>query len=121
VVVTLPEEMPTSETEELVGSLRRELQMPVAALVVNQTLPPLFEQRTDVARRGALALDEVPAFAPIGQAMRTRAIREEIQREMMTRLQSLHAPMVTLPALPVDRVRRAHMQQLSKILSDAGI
>ena len=86
VVATLPEEMPTAETEELVGKLRGELQMPVAAMVVNQVLPPLFANRYDVGLKAADALREVPAFAPIGQAVRTRVTREGIQRVMMLRL-----------------------------------
>src|SRR5262245_8789629 len=73
VVVTLPEEMPTAETEELVAQLRAPaLNLPLSALVVNQALVPLFDKREEPARKAADALDEVPAFAPLGAATRTR-------------------------------------------------
>ncbi len=121
VVVTLPEEMPTAETEELVATLRGSLKMPIAAMVVNQVLAPLFESRHDAARRAAEVLLDVPAFRPIGAAVRTRVAREGIQADMMVRLRSLQAPMITLPALAVDRVRRAQMQVLAKGLGDQGV
>jgi anion-transporting ArsA/GET3 family ATPase len=121
VVVTLPEEMPTAETEELVGTLRTSLQMPVAAMVVNQVLPPLFETRHEAANKAAVALDEVPAFAPIAKAVRNRVAREIIQREMMDRIAKLNAPTLTLPALAVERVRRAQMQVLAKTLGEQRV
>jgi anion-transporting ArsA/GET3 family ATPase len=121
VVVTLPEEMPTAETEELVVQLREGLRMPLAALVVNQVLPPLFEGRVEAAQKAAAALGEVPAFAPLGQAVRTRVAREQIQKRNMDRLAAIHAPRALLPALAVERMRRAQMQVLAKGLEAAGI
>jgi len=48
VVVTMPEELPVTETLELVGTVDQELALPVGALVVNGVLPPLF---SDVERK----------------------------------------------------------------------
>lgn len=42
VVVTVPEEMPVSETLELIGRLHGETHIDVAAVVVNRVLPELF-------------------------------------------------------------------------------
>jgi anion-transporting ArsA/GET3 family ATPase len=42
VVVTVPEEMPVSETLELIDRLRGETQIDVASVVVNRVLPELF-------------------------------------------------------------------------------
>ncbi|HEV3402465.1 MAG TPA: ArsA-related P-loop ATPase [Acidimicrobiales bacterium] len=42
VVVATPEEMPVNETIELVGRMRRETDVDVAAIVVNRVLPELF-------------------------------------------------------------------------------
>ncbi len=42
VVVTTPEEMPVNETIELVGKVRSETRIDVAAIVVNRVLPELF-------------------------------------------------------------------------------
>lgn len=121
VVVTIPEEMPTTETEELVAHLREGLLMPPAVLIVNQALPPLFEGRQELAQKAADALEQVPAFAPLGHAIRARVARETIQQRMMERLAALHTPRAVLPALPVERMRRAHLQALAKTLADAGI
>ena len=44
VLVTLPEEMPTSETIELAASLTGELKLPIGRVVVNGVLPPLFSK-----------------------------------------------------------------------------
>jgi anion-transporting ArsA/GET3 family ATPase len=121
VVVTIPEEMPTAETEELVANVRNDLRMPIAAMVMNQVLTPLFDGRHEAARKAANALIDVPAFAPLGEATRTRVAREEIQRVMIERLGALGLPRVTLPALAVERVRRSQMQTLAKALAGAGI
>ena len=42
VIVTTPEEMPVNETIELVGKVRSETDIDVAAIVVNRVLPELF-------------------------------------------------------------------------------
>jgi anion-transporting ArsA/GET3 family ATPase len=42
VIVTTPEEMPVNETIELVGRVRSETDVDVAAIVVNRVLPELF-------------------------------------------------------------------------------
>ena len=42
VVVTVPEEMPVSETLELIGRLQGETNIDVASVVVNRVLPELF-------------------------------------------------------------------------------
>ena len=47
VVVTTPEEMPVTETEELVGRLRAETVVDVAAIVANRVLPELFSHREE--------------------------------------------------------------------------
>jgi anion-transporting ArsA/GET3 family ATPase len=41
-VVTTPEEMPVAETIELVATVRRELEVPLAAVFVNRVLPELL-------------------------------------------------------------------------------
>ena len=44
VVVTLPEDMPTNETVELLEALENELGLPVALLVINQVIDELFSE-----------------------------------------------------------------------------
>jgi anion-transporting ArsA/GET3 family ATPase len=55
-VVTLPEEMPVTETIELVHAIEKDLAMPVLRLVVNGVMPPLF---TDSERASLLAHPEL--------------------------------------------------------------
>jgi anion-transporting ArsA/GET3 family ATPase len=47
VVVTTPEEMPVNETIELVGRVRDETDVDVAAIVVNRVLPELFSSNDE--------------------------------------------------------------------------
>lgn len=48
VIVSAPEEMPTTETIELVGRLDEETNVDLAAIVVNRVLPELFTEREEV-------------------------------------------------------------------------
>src|SRR5690606_13733353 len=57
VVVTLPEEMPVNETFELVSGLQNELELPIAKLIINATLPYLFEPDEWNELEGAQGLD----------------------------------------------------------------
>ncbi len=47
VIVTTPEEMPVNETIELVGRVRAETNVDVAAIVVNRVLPELFSSNDE--------------------------------------------------------------------------
>ena len=49
ILVTLPEEMPTTETIELAAALRDELHLPIGRIVVNGVLPPLFSKEERAA------------------------------------------------------------------------
>lgn len=100
VVVSLAEEMPTNESIELCSTLESELSLPLAAVIVNQVVPALFEP----IERDALALAEEPsgtdaASLALGAGIR-RAAREQVQAASLTRLATLGAPLVSLPFLP---------------------
>ncbi len=114
VVVTLAEEMPTTETEELMGTLQNELHLPLGRLVINNVLQPLFAGQTAVALAGSDALAQVPGFAGLARAGRSRVMREDLQRRMIERLAKLPGDKVILPALTVERIRRADIQGLAK-------
>jgi anion-transporting ArsA/GET3 family ATPase len=107
-VVTLPEEMPVTETIELVGAIRGELGLPIVGLVVNGVLPPLFSK----AERDALMHDH--ALLDVAAPSRTagtgesaivagarRAAREAVQVESLARIDRALAdvPTVRLPFL----------------------
>lgn len=107
VVVTLPEEMPTTETVELIHNIRTELGLPVLKLVVNGVLTPLFSEgeRDELVRdAGLLAID-----APLRTsgtrdsaivAGARRAVRERVQAESLARLdREVDLPGLELPFL----------------------
>jgi anion-transporting ArsA/GET3 family ATPase len=101
IVVTLPEELPVNETEELVAALRNELCLPVASLIVNGVRPARFDA---AARAGLAALAHtlpLPAApgVPALEAGVRRAVREGIQAESRARLRALALPEIELPAL----------------------
>jgi anion-transporting ArsA/GET3 family ATPase len=106
-VVTLLEEMPTTETIELVGTIHTDLLLPLFGVVVNGALPVLFSEDE---RARLLANSEVfhwPArpnrsgshwSALTGGAF--RAIREQAQAQSLSRLtQAVGAPKALLPFL----------------------
>src|SRR3954469_18385600 len=89
VVVTLPEEMPTNESLELCAALRTELTLPIAELVVNALLPPLFPPEHAALLAGFGPLDHTtPARAVLDSGVR-RAVRERIQNQSLIRLAAL--------------------------------
>ena len=99
VVVTLPEEMPTNETLELCAALRTELTLPIAEMVVNSWLPPLFSA-TEVSQLSRLTSlpTGTPAREVLASALR-RATRQRIQDECLQRLSLLGVPLRQLELL----------------------
>ena len=101
VVVTIPEELPVNETEELVRAVRGELSLPIAALVVNAVRPELFgasDREKLYELRTRLPLPEGPGVSAISAGIR-RAVRERVQAECRERLSALGLPEVELPAI----------------------
>jgi anion-transporting ArsA/GET3 family ATPase len=107
VVVTLPEEMPTTETVELVRSIRGELELPLHGLVINGVLEQLFSPRERDALLSQPALLDVDAprrTATTGQSVLVagarRAAREKVQAETLARLyREIELPSIELPFL----------------------
>jgi len=107
VVVTLPEEMPATETVELVKAIRDELKLPVVKLVVNGVMPTLFseEERRALARDADLLDINAPSWSA-GTSVSAlvagarRAVREEVQIQSLERLlRQVDLPSVKLPFL----------------------
>lgn len=114
VVVTLAEEMPTTETEELYTSLTRDLRLPIARMVINQVLTPLFNNKLAAAEGAADVLAQAPAFTGFARGGRSRARREDLQRRMIERLAKLPGDKMILPALAVERLGRTEMESLAR-------
>lgn len=117
VLVTLAEEMPVNEVIELHGALTKELKLPIAQLVVNQVLPRLFspKERKEILALAEHSVEGSPVHG-LAVAGRTRALREHIQEESLSRLSSAlpGVPRTTLPMLFAPEFRRAQVEALAE-------
>jgi anion-transporting ArsA/GET3 family ATPase len=120
VLVTLPEEMPTTETIELARALTDELTLPIGKVVVNFVLPPLFstEERSALDRLDRVErVDDAAAGDAALVAAKNRATRERVQAESLHRLsQELPISPAFLPMLFEDAARPAAIHELAKRL-----
>jgi len=98
ILVTLPEEMPVTETLDLLQAMRSELKLPVVQVVVNGVLPPLFSARERDALLRPRDLDpSVMGDAALAAGAR-RARRELVQHEALVKLRDgVDLPLVYLP------------------------
>ena len=115
VLVTLPEEMPTSETIELAHALTTELELPIGKVVVNGVLPPLFSKEERARLEAVGAIDSASLGDAAIVAGRDRATRERVQAESLTRLsRELPVKPAFLPLLFEDAARPDAIRELSK-------
>lgn len=115
VLVTLPEEMPTTETVELARALE-DLGLPIARVIVNGVLPPLFSKDERVILERATPDLRTRGDAAI-VAGRHRATRERVQAESLARLSNeLPVKATFLPLLMEDAARPEAIRGLSKRL-----
>jgi anion-transporting ArsA/GET3 family ATPase len=115
VLVTLPEEMPTTETIELAHGLAQ-LRLPIRRVVVNGVLPPLFSKEERVALEGA-SLDVRTRGDAAIVAGRNRATRERVQAESLARLShELAVEPTFLPLLMEDASSPEAIRQLARRL-----
>jgi anion-transporting ArsA/GET3 family ATPase len=130
-VVTLLEEMPVQETVDAVRELR-ESRLPVGAVIVNMTRPPLLPEpalaaaaagRVDLDQLGvglaAAGLDRGLAPTLAGEAVEhaERWVLEDRNRATVT---GLGLPTYELPFLP-DPMDLGGLYELAEQLRDAGI
>ncbi len=85
VLVTLPEEMPATETLELASALKNELLLPIGRVVVNFVLPRLFSA-VEASALAAVRFDGDERWDSAVAAARARAAREHVQAESLVRL-----------------------------------
>jgi anion-transporting ArsA/GET3 family ATPase len=129
VVVTLPEEMPVTETVELTTAIRDELGMSVASLFVNAVLPPLFDAESEAllsSRRDLLRLRAAEAAASGRDAALVagarRAVREQVQRDSVRRLLAeLAEPAMLFPHLLDDASTRRGTERLAAVLASGRV
>jgi anion-transporting ArsA/GET3 family ATPase len=114
VLVTLPEEMPTSETIELAQALKGELKLPIGKVVVNEVLPPLFSREERATLEAFRGKGETAGDTAL-RAGRDRATRERVQAESLARLaKELPIAPSFLPLLFDDAANPASIRELAK-------
>ena len=118
VVVTLPEELPVTETIELIRSIEGDLRLPLGALVVNGVLPPLFTPAEARDLEGTLAEGaKSPAHSAAEDGLRAaarRALEERAQEASLTRLsEGADVPRIMLPYLFEDAATPAAIDKLA--------
>jgi anion-transporting ArsA/GET3 family ATPase len=94
VVVTVPEEMPTTETLELIDRLRDETEIDVASVVVNRVLPELLGRNEEVL------FDQLRT--PVGEASLSALIGDPVDH-------------VLAGADLAVRMRRSRVQHLTRL------
>lgn len=125
IAVTLAEELPVTETIELVTAIDQELGLPLQQLFVNAVVDPLF---AGAARESLIALEDLldpgapcsaatPAEAAVVAGAR-RALRERVQEESVRRLlASVTLPTAILPHLFDEASTPQGTQRLAAHLS----
>jgi anion-transporting ArsA/GET3 family ATPase len=113
VLVTVPEEMPTTETVELARALTQ-LGLPVQRVVVNCVLPPLFSKNERAVLEGTSDAVRARGDAAI-VAARFRATRERVQAESLERLsRELTVAPAFLPLLMEDAAHPEAIRRLAR-------
>lgn len=120
VIVSLPEDMPATESIELAAAVTDELRLPIARVIVNQVMEPLFDEaeRHVLLEPRELSRDD-PGDEGIGAGIR-RAISERVQVESLAKItDGIAAPLITLPRLLRDPSTPDAIVELSRILGEA--
>lgn len=123
-VVATPEEMPVSETIELVAHAREEVDVPLGAVIVNRVLPELFTRADELTFEALREPDiETQLVSRVGSG--TTAVLDaarlavSLRRTRATHLERLRAevdlPMLYLPYLFV----RSHGLRVTRMVAEA--
>jgi anion-transporting ArsA/GET3 family ATPase len=121
IVVTLPEELPTNESLELIARIRRELGLPIGAIVLNRVRPLVLSPDERRRLRPLALLEEREPGDAALKAAAARAIQEDVQLESSTRLAESELPMITLPELEGSVAPGDLLQTLARLLRDARV
>ncbi len=114
VAVALPGELPVTETLELEERVAHDLRRPVDAIVVNA----LLTRRWSAADLEALEAAGATVPAPARRAARSETARTKAQQKQLGRLRRrAHAPVVTLPFVPVATLGREQVAGLGAELA----
>ena len=122
-IVAIAEELPVNEGLELLDEVRRTSVVPPGALVLNRVLRHLFDDVASAslqrARAAAPALtdatSEVDArMASLLDVGERRRSREHVEREQALRLRDTGLPLVMLPLVLTERLRRPDVERFAQ-------
>jgi anion-transporting ArsA/GET3 family ATPase len=119
VLVTLAEEMPTSEVRELESKLVANLGIRPQHLIVNQVYTDRFPSTAPSGKiLDALLAEPSPELAPlVGHAELHRARRALNQRYLAELSHTVAAPMTELPMVFAPAIEPQHVQYLANVLA----
>jgi anion-transporting ArsA/GET3 family ATPase len=128
VVVTTPEEMPVTESIELIGRLETETGVAVAGVVANRVLPALFSEReaavfdrlADPAPRSMLVDSAGAAVDTVFEAAALTEARRRIGAGHLERLRDALGPNVPLVIIPELFIRAAGRRVVNLIATSIG-
>ena len=127
VVVTTPEEMPVTETLDLLGRLEREAGVAASAIVANRVLPALFDRRqADVVDRlgeaEPLLVDAAgPGVREVLTAAQVTEARRRVGNRHLERLRDgipAQLPVLYVPELFTKATGRRVVSLVAKALAD---
>ncbi len=122
ILVTLPEELPVSETIESAYTLEDKAGVQLGPVIVNACDPEPIGLDRPVAQVAAAAGVSVTAehLAALEEARSFRLARHAVSAEQIQRLQrDLPLPHLLVPALDAASIGPAQTQQLADALADA--
>jgi anion-transporting ArsA/GET3 family ATPase len=120
ILVTLPEDMPVSETIESAFTLEDKAGVQLGPVIVNATDP--VPQGLERSAQDAAAGTQVDAslLAALEEARRFRLQRHAVSEDQIERLaRDLPLPQLLVPALPVEAIGVAETDQLATALAAA--
>lgn len=118
-LVTTPDELPVSETQDAYRQLTEELRLPMGALFINRM--HLAPCPADVLRsttlHGPLSPKERQLFELLLRCGHTEALETDIQTARLQPLQALSLPLIPIPFAVADTADKTIVEQLSLALT----
>ncbi len=114
VVVSLPEEMPVTETTELLQNIPKEVNTPVLAVVANRVVSgPRDKEALEAVAKAREALGDAAAAVDAAQLC---AVLAEEQSEHLERLKALGPPTAEIPLIGWEKHDLAATKRLAEAL-----
>jgi len=115
-IVTIPEELPVNEAQELVNTVKNELNMPLGYLFINANSPKLFTAQEESLYKSIFSIKN-KEICTLKRAADYRLSREKLnQKYIKVALHHLDLPSVIFPYLFIEKIERKDFEYLADIL-----